>query len=319
MKNPYMRHILLISLLLSFIYVLTIILQYNIISHTSLSIDTSRISEGIVRTTSSTDLLMRWMTILLYFVGFIQIVLSYVFSHDSGSGLILGITMQYIGPMLVFISWFILLYLVTKLYAKLKMSVNNGLSNQTNFDTNAYKISTRLLVIICIVFVIILTIGNLVYSSWKVKKSFESLKDNYSTIKVSDSLKKVDVDYLKDWKIYKDNNVEFMYPSEFTNGIAGPGGGVMFYSKDKKVTLNLYPCCYPIPDGFDYENMKSTGFEMTRVSGDFAVIKYSPLEIDGRIATKKGLIEVLMHFVDIQESQKYKDLFNKIFLTFKIL
>lgn len=194
MKNPYLRTILIISLILSFLYTFIILFEGSVISKmsyqsNSTSLDdiyvppVSKLSdepvppvsdlEVVKSTKPDVDSTSMWATSIVYIIGFPMIAMFFIFGGGEGAAMGAGIIMEFIGPILVFVSWFLVLYIITYIYSRFKRN-HNILSENINIPEK--KSSIKGLVIICIICVISLSAVSFGYIVMQEQQVFNNLR-----------------------------------------------------------------------------------------------------------------------------------------------
>jgi len=148
MKNPYLRFVLIVSLMMTVLYVASSLYGFY---------ETTQISNIVIGSTGGNDKisvnypLATLNTNVVYLSGFPLFIISSVVGHSSA--LILGSISGTIGPVLIFIGWFVALYLLTYLFAKfIKKNLNPS------------NVSAKKVIIIILAIVLIVNIA-FVYSS----------------------------------------------------------------------------------------------------------------------------------------------------------
>ena len=186
MKNPYFRKVIIISVILSFLYTFLLIVQGVAISHATYTFSGTQ----SVTLTTNVDWLSDLITPITYLLGFPMIVITIVFGDSYGGALSAGIIMGYIGSLLVFVSWFIVLYVITYFYSRLKKSAS--LSQESVSQTP--KISNRALIIVSVILAILFNVVSVAYSFVLEQSTFNQLKGPVvaNIISVSPSTAKID-------------------------------------------------------------------------------------------------------------------------------
>lgn len=161
MKNPYLRFVLITSLVLAILFTCSMVLESYSVLWTSYSFNSTTLSSGVVAvqanpTSNSFMVLAKLVEPITAF----PIMIGYTL----GGGLLLGIATEFIGPFMVFIFWFIILFLITYFYSRLFKKAENIV------DTKSHKT----LIICCILSLVLLTAIQL-YATYDVSKRVDTM------------------------------------------------------------------------------------------------------------------------------------------------
>lgn len=186
MKNPYLRFVIIISLLISFLYVLCSVSEIIISSNASFELSTKVLSNGVVDNVlvsnmSSISKLVSSIGMLASFIPMFigYSILSFLSGDGEGAGLLMGIIMEFIGPILVFICWFVILYLITYFYYKL---VKSKRENNENSPVENNKTISKKFILISLTIVILFNITNFSYLWFQELKTFNDRAGHPITI-----------------------------------------------------------------------------------------------------------------------------------------
>ena len=167
MKNPFLRAVLIISLVLSCLSILILISESFLTTKTIQNFDLIVSGNGVatVKSTSNMDWVLASLRIIELAILFPMPLISFALGGDEGAMLFAGMMLESIGPVVTFVAWFIILYFITYLYARSKRKENYSLNQK----------SIKALFIFCILCVALFTVGQNLYFNNMSKKTFNKL------------------------------------------------------------------------------------------------------------------------------------------------